>query len=242
LLIGGSEGGLSMPDEAALLASHGFPALDVAYFAAPGLPRNLQRVPLEYFVRAARWLDRQPGVDSRRLVVYGVSRGSEAALLLASHFPRLFPGVVLLSPSSYVKGGFVPGKLAIHGAAWTVGGKPIAYRSRANPTGGTIAFRTVQADVFISAGLEDELGLGYGAEEDILAGLQHLAHRRVVATIYQHAGHFIDAPIPYLPWGRTYFNEALGVTAPVGGTAAGDNTARADEWPRILRFIGSMPR
>ena len=76
LLIGGSEGGLSMTGEAALLASHGYPALDVAYFGAYGLPRSLERIPLEYFVRVARWLDRRPGVDGHRLVVYGVSRGT----------------------------------------------------------------------------------------------------------------------------------------------------------------------
>lgn len=51
---GGSEGGLDTATWAAMLASHGIPALALAYFAEPGLPANLSRIPLEYFVNAIR--------------------------------------------------------------------------------------------------------------------------------------------------------------------------------------------
>src|ERR1022692_1064304 len=61
LIFGGSEGGLAVADLAGLLASHGYPALALAYFGAPGLPANLVRIPLEYFARAARWLRRTAG-------------------------------------------------------------------------------------------------------------------------------------------------------------------------------------
>jgi len=233
LLIGGSEGGLSMTEEAALLASHGYPSLAVAYFGAYGLPRNLQRIPLEYFVRAARWLDRRPGVDGRRLVVYGVSRGTEAAMLLAAHFPELVAGVVILSPLAHVNPAYVPGKLGGGGPAWLLGGRPVAE------IGSPLPLRSVRADVFVTAGLEDQLAFGYVGEQEIVAGLERLPHRRVVSTVYQHAGHFVDTAIPYLPLGSTYYDEALGVTEGVGGTSAGDSGARADEWPRILRFIGA---
>ncbi|MGN6799522.1 MAG: acyl-CoA thioesterase/bile acid-CoA:amino acid N-acyltransferase family protein, partial [Gaiellaceae bacterium] len=229
LLIGGSEGGLSMTGEAALLASHGYPALDVAYFGAYGLPRNLRRIPLEYFVRAARWLDRRAGVDGHRLVVYGVSRGTEAAMLLAAHFPKLFAGVVVLSPAARVNPAFVRGALGPHGAAWTIGGRAI-------DPGSEFPFRSIHARVFVTAGLEDNLFLSYTA----LLKIQSMLPRgRVVATIYQHAGHFVDTAIPYLPFDDAYYNEALGVTETLGGTSAGESAARADEWPRILRFIGS---
>jgi pimeloyl-ACP methyl ester carboxylesterase len=232
LLIGGSEGGLSMTREAALLAAHGYPALDVAYFGAYGLPRNLQRIPLEYFVKAARWLDRRAGVDASRLVVYGVSRGTEAALLLAAHFPKLFAGVIVLSPASHVNPAFVSGSLGPHGAAWTVGGRPLV-------PGSAIPFRSIRADVFVTAGLEDNLFLSYTALLNIESKLRRLPSRRVVATIYQHAGHFVDTAIPYLPLDDSSYNEALGVTETFGGTSAGDSAARADEWPHILRFVGS---
>jgi dienelactone hydrolase len=232
LLIGGSEGGLSMTGEAALLASHGYPALDVAYFGAQGVPRNLERIPLEYFVRAARWLAHRAGVDGRRLVVYGVSRGTEAAMLLAAHFPKLFAGVVVLSPAARVNAAFVTGALGRGAAAWTIGGRPIA-------PGSALPFGSIRADVFVTAGLEDNLFLSYTALLTIESKLRRRPHRRVVATIYQHAGHFVDTAIPYLPFDDAYYNEALGVTETLGGTSAGESAARADEWPRILRFIGA---
>jgi pimeloyl-ACP methyl ester carboxylesterase len=86
--------------QAAVLASRGHPALAVAYFGLPGLPATLTRIPLEYFATALRWLARQPGVNSDRIIVVGTSRGSEAAQLLGVHYPDLVHSVVALSPSS----------------------------------------------------------------------------------------------------------------------------------------------
>lgn len=60
---GGSEGGFGVNgEEAALLASHGIPALALAYFDEPGLPCSLSNIPLEYFGNAIRWLRSQPQV------------------------------------------------------------------------------------------------------------------------------------------------------------------------------------
>jgi hypothetical protein len=118
------------------------------------------------------------------------------------------------------------------GAAWTIGGRPIA-------PGSPLPIRSIRADVFVTAGLEDDLFLSYAALLNIESKLRRLPHRRVVATVYQHAGHFVDTATPYLPFDQTYYNEALGVTETFGGTSAGESAARADEWPRIVRFIGS---
>jgi hypothetical protein len=87
LIIGGSQGGLSSPLLAAALAGHGYPALDLAYFAAPGLPASLADIPLEYFARALRWLRRQPQVNPVHVLALGISFGSEAALLVGAHYP-----------------------------------------------------------------------------------------------------------------------------------------------------------
>ena len=240
LIFGGSEGGLSTALDAALLASHGFPTLALAYFAAPGLPANLERIPLEYFARAARWLDRRSGADPARLVVVGGSRGAEAALLLASLYPHLFAGAIGLSPSAFVKQGYDPHVLNTKIAAWTLHGRPIVYRSAAHPHGGTIPVQRITADVLLSAGLEDQLTLGYGEEQTITQHLRKLRGRRVVTLIYEHAGHLVDAPVPYLPWGDSFYDAALGVQETLGGTPFGNAAARAAEWPRILAFIASV--
>jgi pimeloyl-ACP methyl ester carboxylesterase len=119
LQIGGSGGSYGhLP--AALLASHGSPTLSLAYFKEPGLPQTPKDIPLEYFAKALRWLAAQPGVDPRRVIVYGVSRGGEAALLIGAMYPELVHGVIASTPSADVNGAF-PGP----GDAWTLGGEPV---------------------------------------------------------------------------------------------------------------------
>src|SRR5262249_19737073 len=48
VVIGGSLGGLTSHYAPALLASHGYPVLLLAYFGEPGLPAELHDIPLEY--------------------------------------------------------------------------------------------------------------------------------------------------------------------------------------------------
>ena len=132
VIFGGSEGELVTATEAGLLASHGYPTLAIAYFGAPGLPQTLQRIPLEYFVTALRWLARQPGVDAQHLVVEGVSRGSEAALLLGSDFPQLVHAVIALVPNDVALCGIVPAltRPPCAGPAWILGGVAIPYSNQ----------------------------------------------------------------------------------------------------------------
>lgn len=131
LVFGGSEGGLSSAATAELLASRGFPALALAYFGEPGLPAALDRIPLEYFAGAARWLGRQPGTDAQRLAVWGVSRGSEAALLLGAYFPGLVHAVIAGSPSSVIHGAVaLTHPVPPTDPAWTLHGKPLPIATR----------------------------------------------------------------------------------------------------------------
>ena len=123
LVLGGSEGGLSGTLVAALLAAHGYPALALAYFNAPGLPAQLSDIPLEYFARALRWLRAQPQVDSRHVLTLGVSRGSEAALLLGAYYPGLVDGVIASVPSDVAICSYPD----CNGPAWTLHGRPLPY-------------------------------------------------------------------------------------------------------------------
>jgi hypothetical protein len=92
----GSEGGMSYTVRwASLLASHDIPALVVAYFNEPGLPCALGDIPLQYFAHAIGWLRRQRRVDPARVWLLSASRGSEAELLVAEHWPGLVHGIVL---------------------------------------------------------------------------------------------------------------------------------------------------
>ena len=86
---------------AAMLAEHGYTALCVEYFGAPGVRDVLLEVPLEEFGRAADWLLDRPGVRGEQVGVVGFSRGGEASLVVGSTFDTV--GVVVsYVPSCYV--------------------------------------------------------------------------------------------------------------------------------------------
>jgi dienelactone hydrolase len=128
LVFGGSDGGLRT-ETAALLASHGFLALALAYFRYPELPTELVSIPLEYFQRALQWLQKEARSEPGRGVgVVGRSRGGELALLLGSTFDEV-DAVVAYVPSGIVHAGIRAGEESwqVDVPAWTLGGRPLPY-------------------------------------------------------------------------------------------------------------------
>jgi dienelactone hydrolase len=221
LVFGGSEGGDSMVDAAGLLAAHGYTTLALAYFREPGLPYDLVNIPLEYFARALRLLRRQPHVDPRRVVTMGVSRGGEASLLVASTFPRLVHGAIGLVPSSLVYG--APDRRQ---PAWRYRGRPLKPMT-------PIPVERIAGPVLTAGGGLDVVWDSNFYVHEIGVRLRE-AHFRFPHTelIYPHAGHFLGTAYPYVagPLDQDDF----------GGSARADAAAKADLWPRILRFLARL--
>jgi acetyl esterase/lipase len=120
IILRGAEGGLRA-DQAALLASHGFAGLALAYYNYDGLPTTLANIPLEYFQAAIHWLQAQENVRADRVAVLGASRGGELALLLGASFSNI-KVVVAYVPSSHIG----PAEDSIQ-PAWTFHGTPMPY-------------------------------------------------------------------------------------------------------------------
>ncbi len=125
LLIGGSSGGLN-ESKAALLASHGYAVLALAYFNYEQLPQYLVNIPLEYFATALDWLQAQPLVNGDRLAVMGQSKGGELALLLGATFPQI-KSVVAYVPSSVVWQGLGGSyeQMLSNPSSWSYRGQPL---------------------------------------------------------------------------------------------------------------------
>jgi dienelactone hydrolase len=226
LLIGGSGGGLPNGYAAGLLASHGFPVLSLAYFGEPGLPSELQRIPLEYFQHALEWLARQPEVDPERVAIVGVSRGGEAALLIGSSYPALVRAVAAYVPSANVN----PSPLNRDLPAWTIGGSPIPN--------GPIALEQIAGPVFAVGAADDHL---WPSSSAVMAIQQRLnANGKHDATVldYPRAGHGVGAIVPNLPT-HPIVNSRYG-TLDLGGTPAADETARENSWPKLLNFLAHI--
>lgn len=226
LCFGGSEGGLDQGPIASLLAAHGHPTLEIAYFGAPGLPAQLHNIPLETFERALRWLQEQPQVRGRRAVVLGESYGGEASLLVGSTFPKLVAGVAAYVPFDIVSAAPAAGLIP----AWTLHGRPIQ-------PGTPIAVTRIAGPVFAVGSYGDRLwpsGIAVGDLKFELKG------HDPKPTLYdfQQAGHAIGAVLPNLPT-VTHVSSRYG-ELDLGGSPVADERVREATWPRLLAWLESV--
>lgn len=231
LALGGSEGG----DQAGLalsLAAHGIPTLAQAYFKAPGLPDHLSRIPLETFDRGLAWLQSQPDVDPAHIWVTGASRGSEAALLVASRRPDVVHGVLVASPSNVVQQDYP----ATGMSAWSVGGQPVPYTAQYNNPAPTdtadavIPVEKVAGPVLAVCGGQDTLWTSCPFAQAIMARLDGAKSTQPHQLwTYPLAGHYVDVLLAYQPLRLDDYHYGL--------SPESDAQARADVWPKIVAAI-----
>lgn len=251
LVIGGSEGGETGSRRVArAFAEQGYGAFALAWFKAPGLPEQLQDVPLEYFDKAVDWLEAHALVDAKRVGLYGISKGGEAALLVATRRPDI-RAVVAAVPSSVVWQGINPADYTQVRSSFSLAGKPVAFlpydmgapftsildlyqRSlRALPAHAEAAIpvERIAGPVLLLSGRADLLWPSSDMADQVMARLdaRRFAHAHEHIA-YADAGHGATVPVP------------AGVAAPdsavgnMGGTDAGNAFARRDAWARMLAF------
>jgi dienelactone hydrolase len=239
LTLGGSEGGLrqfSVPE--CLLARHGYPVLELGYFGLPGLPPTLERIPLEYFERALKWLAKQQQVDSDRIVLVGSSRGAELALLLGSRFPALVHSVAAYAPSSVVNAGLTS-KSASRKPAWTHKGKGIPF-ARSDEWGDSTPEKTpaavipverIRGAILLVSGVADDVWPAAGYASAIADRLRAHGRRNFASIVYPYAGHGVAAVIPFLPLATTSTRFAL------LGDQNADARVRTAAWFRLRAML-----
>lgn len=231
LVLGGSEGGRPalIAEE---LADAGYVSLGLAYFGEPGLPAELSGIPLEYFENALRWLGERPEVDPDHVLVWGASRGGEAALLVAATHADLVDGVVAAVPANVVTCGLP----ACDRSAWTLDGEELPYvddfRSRyyeMHPEA-EIPVERIAGPVLVTCGGRDLVWPSCAMSTAIIDRLdrsRHGFHHELVD--YPNAGHRVSIP-PAMP----LTEEAIAGT---GGTVSANDAAREDAWERTLAFL-----
>lgn len=126
--LGGAEGGNAWARQAwkkqrDRFIAQGYAVLALGYFGAPGTPEKLDRISLDGIHAAILEAARDPRVDGRCVAVIGGSRGGEAALLLASHFPDI-DAVVALVPGSAV---FASGTNAMTTSGFSLHDQPLPF-------------------------------------------------------------------------------------------------------------------
>jgi dienelactone hydrolase len=268
VILPGSDGRLNEP-AAALLASHGYAVLTLAYFGYEGLPEYLIEVPLEYFGKAFDWLKLQPETDEKRLGVIGLSRGGELALLLGATYSDI-DVVVAGAPSGIVHTG-LSGTRPSKRSAWSLNGTSIpAARVRVSPwhvvliwvllvknlgafslrtiflgtlragEEATIKVERIEGPVLLISGEADGLWPATTFAEMVMARLRRHAHPYPDEHLqFKKAGHFVCFPYS-LPYLPPMVNPVRQLH--FGGSRAANADSAIRSWNRILSFLETSLR
>ncbi|HTU09832.1 MAG TPA: acyl-CoA thioester hydrolase/BAAT C-terminal domain-containing protein [Allosphingosinicella sp.] len=250
LILGGSEGGTEgVRRLAAPFAAQGYAVLALTYFGAEGVPQNLDQIPLEYFATGLAWLAARAEVDPARLGVYGISKGGEAALLVASRNPRVRATVAGV-PSNVTWQGIIRPAWD-NRSSWSEGGRPLphlaydfsrgftsiyalyegALANLAQHRDAEIPVERINGAVLLISGRADRLWPSSAMSDAVVARLRAHDFRFPVQHLaFDDAGHAASSP------------PALGASSQgpdsfVGGTVEGNARARAESWRATLCFL-----
>jgi dienelactone hydrolase len=230
LLIGGS-GGSEPSYVGQAFAGEGIAALSVAYFARPGLPRQLRGIRLEYFFSALEILQDKLPSPAPPIVVLGMSRGSEAAMLTAIHSPVPVRAVVATVPGNVVAGSHPPG-----GPAWLLNDQPLPYLDHSGPD-------CDNADALIPVELVPGPALLVAAGKDQVWPSADMA-RALSQRLHEHGdphGHTVlEYPEASHPLGYLLPNLPTGLLPQDLTDTTATKAARADAWPKAVTFIRQL--
>ena len=261
LVLGGSEGGLvaEFNEPIRQLTAAGFNVLYLCYFGCPGKPLQLSEIPLETFDRGLAFLRAQPSVDPERLAIFGLSKGAEAALLVATRHPEL-KAVLAAAPSSVAWPGIT---LLPASSSWTLAGEPVpflhytlrsfwrgflgvfsrtpidalfGFYSGALPTlaqhpEAAIPVERISAPILLICGEDDKLWPSCQMAIQIADRLRTVGRPAPLIQHYKDAGHAAFGP----PVERT--DRVYPLLARAGGTPEGNAAAHADSWPKAMAFL-----
>jgi dienelactone hydrolase len=260
IVLGGSEGGV--PEEiSAVLASHGFTTLALAYFNAPNLKDELVDVPIELVQDGVSFMKANRSVcHDRPLGVLGSSKGAELALLSAAYFSDI-RAVAAVAPSSVVFSGI--GRGVGSQSSWSFHRQPLPFANGTVPQSvkdaieaqrnarapisfaaeyasmlentdpqAIIPVERIAGPVLLVAGGSDRLWPSLEMADRIIARLRAAQHPYNDRLLaYPDAGHPIGLPYQFAAAELAHSAIAL------GGSPAVNEAASEDAWPKIVQFF-----
>lgn len=253
LVLLGSSGRMDL-DRAQLLGQHGAHALALRWFGGDDQSPGVCEIPLEVFTRA---LDRLQEEDVDTLAVVGLSKGAEAAMLLACVDDR--PALTMaMAPTSVVWANVGPGRDGLthpYRSSWTWHGEPlpfVPYDDSWEPpeATGPVSYRTLYEQSLaidpmsaVAAAIpveqiEGDLVLVAG-HDDMLWPSDHFARalverrlsneKQVEAILNERAGHS-----PLFPGQAPQVSERINR----GGTPEADAELGAAAWNALAQRLG----
>lgn len=269
LVIGGSEGGIGdfIQNVAACFATNGFPALALGYFGLEGLPEEGVNIDIEYFERALKKL--RSLIGDHPLCIWGVSKGAEAVLLIAAHFPDLVDGVIAWMPGDMVTGGVSAKNLTQ--PMWRLNGRALDYVNEAIPSLAdmqnsddphgvslrrlilpilakeenyerfAIPVDRITCPVFlVTASADEEWPCDIMAERIVKRMRASGPEQRVEHFCAQGAGHHLGLPHDVTTYRTKIWHPVAKFLIRSGGTPALTARAAPSAWRRTIEFMESL--
>lgn len=249
IILDGPEGGLN-ETQAATLAAHGYATLALAYSGIEKLPRQVNKIPLEYFETAINWLQSQDMITKDKIAVLGTSKGAELGLLLGANFP-VIRAVVAYSPSAVIwqcpdtsdktptsswtyRGKqlpYVPFQNSLFSNLWSKVPYKESLKSKAAVQKATIPVEKINGPVLLISGLDDQIWPSAQMAQSIIKRLKKNRHPYPDKHLsYREAGHILK--LYYLP--STTFSKPK---SDFGGTLKSNYQAGWNSWGQVVRFL-----
>ncbi|XP_040831255.1 acyl-coenzyme A thioesterase 1-like isoform X1 [Ochotona curzoniae] len=240
-------GGGLLEYRASLLAGRGFAVLALAYYNYEDLPKNLNRVHLEYFEEAVNYLLSHPQVKGPGIGLLGNSKGGELCLTMAS-FLKGITAAVIINGSVVITG------ISLHYKDVTL--PPIgANKSRIKMTkDGLVDIVDALDSPLEESGLKSlipvekaECALLFLVSEDdhnwksefyaneASKRLQAHGKEKPQIICYPGAGHYLEPP--YFPLCRASHHVLVGGPVFWGGEPRAHAVAQVDAWEQLQAFF-----
>lgn len=262
IMVGGAEGGISgVDDYAKIISSYGYAVLALGYFGMENLPKNFEKIPLEYFFNSIDWAKEMQFIDTTRIVILGGSFGGEAALLVASMRSDI-KGVIAVAPSNVIWQG-IPKGLPIVKSSWTLNGRELPYlncsysfsfigkmlgnskqvemrelyktiftEEKSKIEPAIIEVEKINGPILLIAGKDDKRWPSYDMCQMVEKRLDSLKfEHQIVCLYYDNAGHSIFSPDLMPTIDYKYQKLAL------GGKDSENSAAQIDSWNKTIEFL-----
>jgi pimeloyl-ACP methyl ester carboxylesterase len=248
-----------------LLAARGYTVLSLAYYGLEGLPQQLESIPIEYFSKAIDYLRQNYVGPDAKIVLMGISRGTEAAAMEALQRTDI-EGLILLSPSSVLnsawgtgfkarmpawtlQGSALPFMPSVEGEAEAMRGQTPPYRTRviydlrlnelreSDPA--RIPFEKTRSDIVLLSCDEDEVWPSARMSTEITARTKNAGKTNVQSFVFRGCGHDLSAPVAPTT-SRDYRWPNDGPEYTLGGTAQAVWHGQKAAWSIILRYLQGL--
>ncbi|XP_029430758.1 bile acid-CoA:amino acid N-acyltransferase [Rhinatrema bivittatum] len=230
-----------------LLASHGFVALSLAYFAYDDLPKMLDEIDLEYFEEAVDLLMRHPKVMGSGVGVIAVCKGAEIALAMATFLKKVIATVCINGPNGingnslryrnlYIRG--MP--YITEGIHFTSTGAMEFHNAIEDPREERnqdciLPVENAQGPILFIVGGEDGNYNSRMFAEEALKRMKRCGKKNAKLLLYPGAGHLIEPPGS--PFCLMSYNPLVLGPLMWGGKLEAHSYAQEHSWREIQKFF-----